>query len=175
MATTIELEKTYLTDSLPEGVDEDSFMIIRDIYIPNTANHPILRLRQRGEKYEITKKSPDIEGDSSKQSEHTITLTKEEFDAMTNCSSKEVIKRRYTATLDGKEAEIDVFLEKLSGLILVDFEFKTEVEKDSFVAPKFCYAEVTQEEVIAGGYLAGKSIEDIQPALEKYGYKKVGE
>jgi len=39
--------------------------------------------------------------------------------------------------------------------------------------PDFCLADVTQEEFLAGGFLAGKKYLDIQSFLDKHGYKKV--
>ena len=63
-------------------------------------------------------------------------------------------------------------LNKLDGLVVVDFEFGTEEEKLAFEMPDFCLVEVTQEEFIAGGMLAGKSYEDIKEKLEEFGYSK---
>lgn len=42
-----------------------------------------------------------------------------------------------------------------------------------FVSPSFCLAEVTQEEFIAGGYLAGKSYADIEKFLKMYHYRPI--
>jgi len=75
--------------------------------------------------------------------------------------------------LAGRPAEIDVYHEKLAGLVVIDFEFDNEVEKNEFTTPDFVLADVTQDEAVAGGFLAGKSIEDIMPLLDKYGYKKM--
>jgi CYTH domain-containing protein len=75
--------------------------------------------------------------------------------------------------LAGRSAEIDIYQEKLQGLAVIDFEFDNEDEKDEFMTPDFVLADVTQDEAVAGGYLAGKSIEDIMPLLLKYGYTKV--
>lgn len=55
----------------------------------------------------------------------------------------------------------------------VDFEFETEEEKEKFIMPEFCLAEVTQEEFIAGGKLCGKSYAEIEKELEELGYNKL--
>ena len=39
--------------------------------------------------------------------------------------------------------------------------------------PDFCLVEVTQDEVFAGGVLAGKKYSDIEKDLRKYKYKKI--
>ena len=55
----------------------------------------------------------------------------------------------------------------------VDFEFETEEEKEKFEMPEFCLADVTQENFIAGGMLAGKKYKDIEKELERFEYKKL--
>ena len=72
-----------------------------------------------------------------------------------------------------KTAGIDIYLDELEGLGVVDFEFTSRQEKDSFKIPDFCLAEVTQDEIIAGGILAGKKYSDIELLLNKYNYKKI--
>jgi CYTH domain-containing protein len=173
MATEIEFEKTYLAKSLPIGIENAKSVLIRDIYVPQTVGHAHLRLRQKDDIYVITKKQPVLGNDSSYQHEYTIELEKDEFDAMASCSSKDFVKRRYFMEFSGRQAEIDVYLEKLEGLVVIDFEFDSESEKDAFEMPIFVLADVTQDEATAGGFLAGKSIEDIMPLLTKYGYKKL--
>lgn len=173
MATEIEYEKTYLLKSLPAGIEQANSVLIRDVYVPKIARHSQLRLRQKGDQYVITKKYPVIGSDSSQQFEHTIELNKDEFEALASCSDKGFVKRRYFMELAGRPSQIDVYHEKLEGLVLIDFEFDSAAEKDSFTMPDFVLADVTQDEAVAGGMLAGKSLDDIMPLIEKYGYKKL--
>jgi len=173
MATEIEYERTFLLKSLPEGIENAKSVLIRDVFVPDTVRHPHLRLRQRDDSYVITKKVPVAELDSSIQYEHTIKLEQVEFEALAGCSSKGFLKRRYFMNLAGRPAEVDVYLEELRGLVVIDFEFDDESSKDKFETPDFVLADVTQDEVLAGGYLAGKSLEDIMPKLEQYGFKKL--
>ena len=167
-----ELERTYLAKYIPEGLEKCEKKEIIDIYIPKIKEHPTLRIRKNGNKFEITKKEP-IENDSSHQEEQTIGLTEEEFNELMKLDGKRVRKIRYFYRYKDRIAEIDVFQDKLKGLILVDFEFESKQEKDSFIMPEFCLADVTQEEFIAGGMLCGKSYEDIEKELESYQYKKL--
>lgn len=173
MATEIEYERTFLLKELPDGIENAKSEVIRDVYIPAAAAHPILRLRQKGDKFVITKKYPAEGDDSSKQYEHTIELSKEEFETMAACPNKQFIKTRYYMELAGRPAEVDLYHEELKGLAVIDFEFDNEEEKDNFVTPDFVLADVTQDVAVAGGYLAGKTIEEIMPLLSKYGYKKL--
>jgi len=169
----IELEKTYLVKEIPQGLFDCKFKEIFDIYVPKSYPHPTLRIRKKGDKYEITKKSPIKEGDSSEQHEHTISLTEEEFESFKMVAGKPVRKYRYYYNHQGVQAEFDVFKDDLEGLMLVDFEFKEVADKNNFDMPDFCLADVTQDEAFAGGMLCGKKYSDILPILKKYNYKKL--
>ncbi|PIN75006.1 hypothetical protein COV18_04575 [Candidatus Woesearchaeota archaeon CG10_big_fil_rev_8_21_14_0_10_37_12] len=168
----IELEKTFLAKILPDLTGCKSKEII-DVYYPKESNHPVLRLRKNGDKYEMTKKYPVKEGDASAQHEHTIPLTKEEFDAFFKLEGKKVHKIRYCYEYQGRIAEVDIFQGDLKGLVLVDFEFEKEEDKNNFQMPDFCLANVTQEKFTAGGMLCGKSYMNIINDLARFGYKKL--
>lgn len=169
----IELEKTYLAKYLPEGLKKCESKEILDIYLPTSSRHPNLRIRKNGEKYEITKKTP-IKGDASQQKEETTTLTEGEFEELNSrLEGKRTHKIRYRYPWQGNIAEIDVFQGELKGLVLVDFEFSSEEEKNKFQMSDFCLVEVTHKEFTAGGMLCGKSYEDIDEELKKLGYKKI--
>ncbi|MBU2561768.1 MAG: hypothetical protein KKD17_05720 [Nanoarchaeota archaeon] len=168
----IELEKTYLAKTLPKGLKECRSKEIIDIYIPRLHPHPKLRIRKNGDRYEMTKKEP-VEDDASEQEEQTITLTEEEFNALSKLDGKKTHKMRYHYPFNGRMAEIDVFQGALKGLVVVDFEFDTAEDKDAFALPDFCLAEVTHEEFIAGGMVCGKSYEDIEKDLKRYRYTKL--
>ena len=173
MTQEVELELTFLAKELPESIKTAKPTRIVDIYIPDTPEHSHLRLRQKGEKYEITKKTPVVEGNASEQIEQTISLTREEFFALSSCSKKRVAKDRYTVEIEGRVAEIDVFIDELKGLVLIDFEFSTVDEKSAFKTPSVVLADVTQEDFIAGGLLAGKTYSDIASELERFNYRRV--
>jgi adenylate cyclase len=172
--TTLELELTFLAARVPGELHHAQGKAMLDIYVPELGvPHPRLRLRQRGDLFEITKKLPVASGDASAHSETTIPLTEAEFEALAPSSSKHVTKTRYNITLDGHDAEVDVFGGDLSGLVLIDFEFATEAEKAHFSPPDVCLADVTQEDFIAGGLLAGKTYADIEPELDRLNYRRL--
>ncbi len=168
-----EIEKTFLISSLPQGIEALSPIELLDVYIPEESTHPKLRLRKRGENYEITKKILKNESDLSIQIEQTIPLTQEEFEAISSVSGKKIRKLRYTTLKNGVRMDLDLFLDALYGLALVDFEFQDNKQKNNFISPNFVHRDVTQEKFIAGGLLAGKSYADIQSKLEDLGYKKL--
>ena len=167
----IEQELTYLAAALPTEINAATPTRLKDIYIPETDDiHPQLRLRKKGQGYEITKKIPLVEGDASAHTELTISLEENEFVALEGASKRVVEKDRYNVEISGHPAEVDVFVGELSGLVLIDFEFDDEDSKSKFIAPGICLADVTQEPFIAGGILAGKTYADIEPQLKGFGY-----
>ena len=169
----LELEKTYLAKNLPQNLKDYTFKEIIDIYIPKNADHPVLRLRKNGDAYEMTKKQPIVDSDASRQIEQTIILSKEEFGALEKIEGKKTHKFRYYYDYKGNIAEIDIFMDDLAGLAIIDFEFKTDQEKDFFLMPDFCLADVTQEKFLAGGMLCGKKYEDIKKDLDRFNYQKL--
>lgn len=172
--TEIEQELTFLAKALPKEIQGTAPVEMVDIYIPKTGiSHPTLRLRQRGDSYEITKKYPVDTADWSTQYEHTIKLNKLEYNALKKVGGRIIEKHRYQVYINGYQAEVDVFKGALQGLVLIDFEFATKDEKNAFLAPGVCLKEVTQEEWIAGGILAGKSYKDIAKKLAEHGYEAI--
>jgi len=169
----IEIERTFLIKYIPTGLDKCKSIEIVDICIPRATRHPVLRLRQRGDVFEMTKKYPVSGKDSSEQEEHTINLTKEEFDELAQIEGKRFRKIRYLYPCGERMAEIDIYQDELEGLGVVDFEFEKAEEKNNFVMPDFCLVDVTQSEEIAGGMLAGKKYADVEDFLKKHNYQKI--
>jgi len=169
----IELEKTYLVKEIPENLKNCKFKEIIDVYIPRSSEHPKLRLRKNGDKFELTKKEPVNEGDALRQEEQTIILTETEFNAFNGLEGKRVRKLRYYFDYNGRVAEVDVFQDALKGLVIVDFEFVTIEEKNEFEMPDFCLTDITQEVFVAGGMICGKSYEDIEDDLNRFNYQKL--
>jgi CYTH domain-containing protein len=168
----IELERTYLAKFIPQGLENCESKEIIDIYIPKAKRHPTLRIRKSGDKYEITKKEP-VEDDASVQNEHTTPLTKEEFEVLSKLDGRKTYKIRYYMDYNGYRCEVDVFQGALKGLIVIDFEFDSEEDKNNFKMPDFCLIDVTKEEFIAGGMICGKTYEDIKDKLDVFGYKSL--
>lgn len=173
MANSMEFEKTYLCPEVPTEYISGEPTRMVDVYIPELSEHPKLRLRQKGGAYEIAKKTP-IDNDPSQQLEETISLTKEEFEALLAASSRKIEKLRIPLVYKGSEGELDVFNGEHKGLILVDFEFTDATDQEEFDQPSFCSADVTFEDAIAGGILSGLRHDDLFATLrDKYGYEPV--
>lgn len=169
----VELELTYLVRQLPVEVTGVTPMELTDIYVPEDSSRPRLRLRKKGNEYEITKKVPVSIDDLSNQTEQTIPLTPDEFKALAASSKRQVRKDRYRVVISGRSAEVDVFKDALNGLVLIDFEFSNAKDMRNFTPPRCCLADVTQELFVAGGQLAGATYKDIESDLNRYNYTKI--
>ena len=170
----MEYELTYLAKFIPSELNNIKFKNMVDVYFPTDLEiHPRLRLRQQGDQYQITKKTPVNKSDASVHQEVTIELDKQEFLSICNASSRKIEKVRYYMEIEGYKCEVDVFKNALEGLVLIDFEFKSKSEMEQFTPPKCCLVDVTQEKFIAGGLLAGKSYKDIKRNLDIFNYVKL--
>ncbi|MDZ7786453.1 MAG: hypothetical protein U5L95_05025 [Candidatus Saccharibacteria bacterium] len=96
MSTEEEFELTFLASRLPSEIKNKDAVEYSDIYIPEDADFPVLRLRKKGENFELTKKVPIVEGDYSKHVEDTIVLSKSEFQSLKKSSNRKVEKLRYS-------------------------------------------------------------------------------
>src|SRR5690606_34511988 len=168
----LELEYTFLAKEIPQQVKDVRPQRLMDVYIPESdTDHARLRLRQKDDSYQITKKTRLNPDDASSQIESTIELDQKEFQALSSVSQKRIVKDRYLIDINGRSAEVDIFREKLAGLVLIDFEFSNEQDRATFTTPDICLADVTQEDFIAGGVLSGQSYTDIQDHLNRYNYQ----
>lgn len=157
----IEIEKTFLVKEIPKNLDGLKSFRIQQGYI---SPMPLpLRIRQKGDRFELTKKIPLKVNDHSQAEEINIYLTEYEFGKLWPLVEKSLEKTRYLLPLEnGLTAELDIFSGKLDGLAFVEVEFENEQQMNSFVAPDWFGKDVTQEEFSANGYLAGKSFDQIQ-------------
>lgn len=166
----LEVELSYLAALIPPDLEDCEHKDIFDMYFPANAEHAKLRIRQKADSYELTKKTQTNPNDAGVQHEENVELTADEFAALAKGSGRKLQKTRYLMPYKGIVAEVDIFTGSLRGLVVIEFEFKTLEEKRGFVKPDFCLANVTQENFIAGGFLAGKSYNDISLDLARFGY-----
>lgn len=173
MALQLELERTFLARYIPAQIGGATADVISDYYIPDNVEHSKLRLRKNGDFYSLTKKELLASEDSSRQTEHTLPLSEQEYRDLKKLTKKHLRKRRFYTTYYGHAMEVDVFLDELEGLVTIDFEFNTLEGMQNFEPPEVCLAEVTQASFIAGGRLAGKHLSDIIGELQKHDYKEL--
>lgn len=156
----LEIEKRFLVpeekiEEIKSFVVPNSEVLMNDVYIPNGDAHKDLRLRQKGNKYMVTRKRPVKEGDSTIMVETTIELSRSEFIALSSGIESNVEKERFLIDISEWRGELDVFSCRHAGLVIVEFEFQNEADLADFEKnAKLDLVDITNVEWIAGGRLA---------------------
>jgi CYTH domain-containing protein len=161
----IERETTYLLNSIPSDLSDWKPEYTKDTYLPPDAGHPMIRLRKRGDQLFMTKKYPKVAGDFSTMIEETINLLDYEYEFLEkNLFGNVLEKNRYSKKFDGYIIEIDEYLSNLAPLKVMDIEWDgdpKELDLSDFDIKK----EITQNNNLAAGNLAGKNYADIEKHL----------
>lgn len=161
----LESELSFLIRRLPDlraAVKKE----IEQYYL--SAGPEALRLRQIGDRYELTKKLDITPGDFSRKEELTIPLTRGEFLDLKPLARRGLVKiRHYLALPGGFMAEVDVFHGALEGLAMVEVEFKDEKSRTAFQPPDWFGRDVSQEEWSTNSWLAGKTLADVKPHIDR--------
>lgn len=134
----MEIERKYLVKYLPEKLEEYEQKHIAQGYL---CTNPVLRIRRSNDAYFLTYKGLGLMA----REEHEFPLSAEAFEHMLPKVDGILIEKiRYMIPLDEKHtAELDVFQGVLAPLRLVEVEFASVEEADSFVAPEWFGDDVT--------------------------------
>lgn len=163
----VERERRFLIKTLPSGLNlEQDYRRICDRYFPNT----FLRLREVStpEGYPIQYKfaRKEATGDSNGHAHITnLYLTPHEYSLLSTLGGLELHKRRYRYPDLEYVIGIDVFEERLAGLVLAEVEFKCDAAMQQFQPPSFCTVEVTDDSFFRGGHLATVQADVLRQAL----------
>lgn len=164
----LEIEKTYLAKYIPPDLAGTPHDELEDVYLFRSDGLSI-RARRKGEHFEFTIKKR-VGTDTSRHTEITIPLAKDQYEEAVAGESMRLRKCRYYYPWQGYIAEVDVFSGSLEGLVVIEFEFSSQEEKDAFVAPDFCLADVTSEKFMSGGDIAGRTFAELEAGLSRFGY-----
>jgi adenylate cyclase len=172
----IEIERVFLVRQLPHDIDKYKpvAMDTGDFYDPDKigavgVDH--LTVRQKDDRYEIRKK----EGDSEyKKIEHSIPITKEEFDLLMSIALQRHQKNMYLYPIgNGRVCELDVYLGKLAGYARVEVEFSDEEEMKSFTPPEWFGVEITKFNHSIHKSLGMISFADLKKRYDERGIKLI--
>lgn len=135
-----ECERVFLIKELPEDLGKYTPLVIKtgDYYKPNRIDS--LKIRQKGDKYEIRKKETL---DLTTRIEHRIPLLKQEFDLLYPVATQKHNKLRYLYPLGKQTCELDLYQGKLLGYVRAEVEFKNSEEMNSFLPPEWFAEEIT--------------------------------
>jgi len=145
----MEIERKYLVKQLPESLGTYPCRILEQGYL-NVK--PVVRIRRDNDKYELTYKS----GGLMAREEYNLPLTQEAYEhLLTKIDGRLIQKRRYMFPLSQDlTAELDIFEGHLAPLRLVEVEFQTEAEANSFTPPSWFGEDVTFSGKYHNSYLS---------------------
>jgi CYTH domain-containing protein len=164
----IERERRFLLDGFPSNANVIRVSRITDRYIDGTA----LRLRQLSDDigsvvFKLTQKVPSPDAGAQQGFITTMYLREHEFRALAQLSGAQLNKIRYSVPPFG----IDVFEDRLEGLVMAEAEFESALDADALTLPSFILREVSTDDRFTGGQLARASRQQIQVWLSEYGIK----
>jgi CYTH domain-containing protein len=145
-----EIERRFLLEALPAGVDPNQYERFSDLYVRGT--HLRLREVHRPEGSWITTKlgqkilDPEAPEDPRRRKMTTIYLPEDEAAAL-SLTGLRTVKRRYFHREQGWTWAIDVWEQPsgAAGTILAEVETPTLEELDRIVLPSWALREVTDD------------------------------
>jgi len=163
---TKEIERVYLAKALPKDLSKSQSVMIKVGDFHNPTRIDALRIRQKGDKYEIIKK----EGESLlNRTEHVIFITKEEFDILWEGVQWSNEKVRIIYDFNGTLCEIDFYQGELEGYCRVEVEFKDKIEAESFKSPDWFGPEITNLNHEIHKNLGKINFEEMKKRYSKHG------
>lgn len=150
----MEIERKFLIQQLPESLSRYPALKISQGYL---CTHPVVRIRRSNEDYYLTYKGEGL----MVREEYNLPLTKESYEHLaTKADGLLIEKTRYLIPLSGSlTAELDVFEGSLAPLCLVEVEFDSVEEANSFVAPDWFGEDVTHSGKYHNSYLSRHGLE----------------
>ena len=165
-----ELERRFLVEHLPEGIEHEHGWRITDRYVKNTH----LRLRRMepihgGDTiFKLGQKQVPLPPDFGRMTITNIYLSPAEYTVLLNLEALELHKRRYPFARDDRTFSIDVFDGTLSGLALAETSFDTIEEIDQPLdLPSWLGPEVSRDSRFTGGALASLTPEQAAELLRQ--------
>ena len=145
----MEIERKYLVRQIPENLSQYNCQKIAQGYL---CTSPVVRIRRSNDDYYLTYKGKGLLA----REEYNLPLTQESYEHLSSKIDGILIeKNRYLIPLsDGLVAELDIFEGKLSDLVLVEVEFESIEEANSFIAPEWFGEDVTHSGNYQNSYLS---------------------
>ncbi len=147
----MEIERKFLIDSLPSGIDLSSYKC-RRIEQGYLCSEPVVRVRRDNDDYYLTYKSKGL----MVREEYNLPLTAEAYNSLVKKSDGYIItKKRYEIPeKDNLTIELDIFAGDFCGLMLAEVEFASEAEALSYIPPVWFGRDVTNEKTYHNSNMA---------------------
>lgn len=145
----MEIERKFIPKYLPENLNEFKHHKIEQAYL-NTA--PVVRIRKQDDAYFLTYKG----GGMMAREEYNLPLNESGYLHLLEKADGNVItKTRYLIPIDNNLiAELDIFEGKFDGMLLVEVEFESVEQAESFTPPEWFGNDVTYDKRYHNSYLS---------------------
>ena len=136
----IERERVFLLKELPKDLLKFKHIDIKigDVTLSNDIN--VLKIRQKGDTYEIIKKEYISE---QEKREYVKPLNEEEFGLLFSVTKRRHAKKRFFYPLDTYICEVDIYVEEMEGYARVEVECDNVGELKAFNPPSWFGEEIT--------------------------------
>ncbi len=141
-----EIERKWLVKKIPDNLEQYPCLLIEQAYL---CGSPTVRVRKENDSYYLTYKGSrrDPSNTDISHSEYNLPLDSESYEHLKEKRDGILIrKRRYVIpTEGGLHIELDVFDPPLSPLVLVEVEFETEEDAESYIPPEWFGEDVSNK------------------------------
>ena len=136
----MEIERKFIPKCLPDNSDSYEHHDIQQAYL-NTS--PVIRIRKQDEDYFLTYKGSGM----MSREEYNLPLNqKSYFHLLTKADGNIITKTRYLIPLfNSLTAELDIFHDIFDGRLLVEVEFNSIEDANSFIPPEWFGEDVTYD------------------------------
>ena len=137
----MEIERKWRVKTLPEGLSDFKCIDMEQAYL-NVS--PTVRIRRENNEYFLTYKG---KGEGIAHTEYNLPIDKAAFEHMLKkADGRTIRKKRYVIPLSGGlKAELDIFGEPFEPLMIVEVEFDSLDEADTFKAPDWFGEDVSRD------------------------------
>ncbi|MDF9798761.1 adenylate cyclase [Catalinimonas alkaloidigena] len=147
-----EIERKFLVDELPAFITSQYHGIdILQGYITNDTSGRQVRIRRKGGKYYLTVKDRGL----LEREEVEIELSEAQFHALWPLTeARNLHKKRFEVPHGTFTIEVDVFEDKLCGLVMAEVEFTSVQQSQQLDVPSWFGKEVTEDLHYTNSHLA---------------------
>jgi len=146
----MEIERKFLVKETPSDLECYTSFDICQGYLDSGDPHVEKRVRRKGNKYFLTKKSKGLFVRDEKETE----IPEKEFLRLWELARGIIEKKRYKIPFNGFVIELDIYHANLEGLVTAEVEFLSEKSAMEFICPLWFGKEVTNDKRYKNANLA---------------------
>ena len=133
----MEIERKFLVDRLPEGLERYPVRRLEQAYL---CVDPVVRVRRSDDTFWLTCKGKGLLA----REEFELELSEQAYrHLLAKADGAVIVKKRHCIPWEGRTIELDVFAPPLEPLVLAEVEFPTVEEAQAFLPPDWFGREVT--------------------------------